>query len=118
MRPQTITRKNALFAGGHGGGRTWATIATRAPGSRNSNGSRRAGRSIRSMLSCLGASKPERPHLGAYIGSELAKAAAARRNLRHVGLSDYAEIRRKKIPPIAQRELLKTRPTPRRIRLQ
>ena len=25
----TITRKNALFAGSHGGGRTWATIATR-----------------------------------------------------------------------------------------
>jgi transposase len=29
IRPQTITRKNALFAGSHGGGRTWATIATR-----------------------------------------------------------------------------------------
>ena len=28
IRPQTITRKNALFAGSHGGGRTWATIAT------------------------------------------------------------------------------------------
>lgn len=28
MRPQTITRKNALFAGSDGGGRTWATIAT------------------------------------------------------------------------------------------
>jgi transposase len=27
-RPQTITRKNALFAGSDGGGRTWATIAT------------------------------------------------------------------------------------------
>jgi transposase len=26
--PQTITRKNALFAGSEGGGRTWATIAT------------------------------------------------------------------------------------------
>jgi transposase len=28
IRPQTIKRKNALFAGSHGGGRTWATIAT------------------------------------------------------------------------------------------
>jgi transposase len=28
VRPQTITRKNALFAGSDGGGRTWATIAT------------------------------------------------------------------------------------------
>ena len=28
IRPQTITRKNALFAGSHGGGRTGATIAT------------------------------------------------------------------------------------------
>jgi transposase len=27
IRPQTITRKNALFAGSEGGGRTWATIA-------------------------------------------------------------------------------------------
>jgi len=28
IRPQTITRKNSLFAGSHGGGRAWATIAT------------------------------------------------------------------------------------------
>jgi transposase len=28
IRPQTITRKNALFAGSDGGGRTWATLAT------------------------------------------------------------------------------------------
>ena len=28
IRPQTITRKNSLFAGSNGGGRTWATIAT------------------------------------------------------------------------------------------
>ncbi|MER8549272.1 MULTISPECIES: IS66 family transposase [unclassified Mesorhizobium] len=28
IRPQTITRKNSLFAGGQGGGRTWATVAT------------------------------------------------------------------------------------------
>ena len=28
IRPQTITRKNALFAGSAGGGQTWATIAT------------------------------------------------------------------------------------------
>jgi len=28
IRPQTITRKNALFAGTDGGGQTWATIAT------------------------------------------------------------------------------------------
>jgi transposase len=28
IRPQTITRKNALFAGSDGGGHTWATIAT------------------------------------------------------------------------------------------
>jgi hypothetical protein len=28
IRPQTITRKNALFAGSDGGGRTWANIAT------------------------------------------------------------------------------------------
>jgi transposase len=28
IRPQTITRKNALFAGSAGGGRAWATIAT------------------------------------------------------------------------------------------
>jgi transposase len=28
IRPQAITRKNALFAGSDGGGRTWATIAT------------------------------------------------------------------------------------------
>jgi transposase len=28
IRPQTITRKNALFAGSAGGGRTWATVAT------------------------------------------------------------------------------------------
>jgi transposase len=28
IRPQTITRKNALFAGSEAGGDTWATIAT------------------------------------------------------------------------------------------
>lgn len=28
IRPQTITRKNSLFAGSEGGGRTWATVAT------------------------------------------------------------------------------------------
>lgn len=28
IRPQTITRKNSLFAGSDGGGRTWATIVT------------------------------------------------------------------------------------------
>jgi transposase len=28
IRPQTVTRKNILFAGSDGGGRTWATIAT------------------------------------------------------------------------------------------
>ena len=28
IRAQTITPKNALFAGSDGGGRTWATIAT------------------------------------------------------------------------------------------
>jgi hypothetical protein len=28
IRPQTITRKNSLFAGSQGGGNTWATIAT------------------------------------------------------------------------------------------
>jgi transposase len=28
IRPQTITRKNALFAGSDGGGRSWAAIAT------------------------------------------------------------------------------------------
>ena len=28
IRPQTLTRKNALFAGSDGGGTTWATIAT------------------------------------------------------------------------------------------
>jgi transposase len=28
IRPQTITRKNSLFAGSEGGGETWATIAT------------------------------------------------------------------------------------------
>ena len=28
IRPQTITRKNALFAGSDGDGRTWATLAT------------------------------------------------------------------------------------------
>jgi hypothetical protein len=28
IRPQTRTRKNALFAGSNGGGRTWAMIAT------------------------------------------------------------------------------------------
>jgi transposase len=28
IRPQTITRKNSLFAGSAGGGRTWAAIAT------------------------------------------------------------------------------------------
>jgi len=28
IRPQTITRKNSLFAGSVGGGRTWASIAT------------------------------------------------------------------------------------------
>jgi transposase len=28
IRPQAITRKNALFAGSAGGGRTWAAIAT------------------------------------------------------------------------------------------
>ena len=28
IRPQTITRKNALFAGSDGGGRTWAAIAS------------------------------------------------------------------------------------------
>lgn len=28
ISPQTITRKNSLFAGSEGGGRTWATLAT------------------------------------------------------------------------------------------
>ncbi len=28
IRPQTIKRKNSLFAGSDGGGRSWATIAT------------------------------------------------------------------------------------------
>ncbi len=28
IRPQTLTRKNSLFAESDGGGRTWATIAT------------------------------------------------------------------------------------------
>jgi transposase len=28
IRPQTITRKNSLFAGSEGGGQTWATVAT------------------------------------------------------------------------------------------
>jgi len=28
IRPQTITRKNSLFAGSEGGGSTWATVAT------------------------------------------------------------------------------------------
>jgi len=28
IRPQTITRKNALFAGSEAGGSTWATIAS------------------------------------------------------------------------------------------
>lgn len=28
IRPQTITRKNALLAGSAGGARTWATVAT------------------------------------------------------------------------------------------
>jgi transposase len=28
IRPQTITRKNSLFAGSEGGGRSWATLAT------------------------------------------------------------------------------------------
>ncbi|QXC52880.1 IS66 family transposase (plasmid) [Agrobacterium salinitolerans] len=28
IRPQTIMRKNSLFAGSEGGGRTWATVAT------------------------------------------------------------------------------------------
>lgn len=28
IRPQTITRKNSLFAGSEGGGRSWATVAT------------------------------------------------------------------------------------------
>ena len=28
IRPQTITRKNALFAGSEAGGQTWATIAS------------------------------------------------------------------------------------------
>ncbi len=28
IRPQPITRKNSLFAGSEGGGRTWATLAT------------------------------------------------------------------------------------------
>jgi hypothetical protein len=30
IRPQTITRKNALFAGSHGGDWTWATTLLRA----------------------------------------------------------------------------------------
>ena len=28
IRPQTITRKNSLFAGSDGGGRTWSILAT------------------------------------------------------------------------------------------
>ena len=28
IRPQVITRKNAIFSGSDGGGRAWATIAT------------------------------------------------------------------------------------------
>lgn len=75
IRPQTITRKNALFAGSHGGGRTWATIATLLQTAKMNDvdphawltqiGSRSAGRSLRSMRSCPGTSNPERP-LAAY----------------------------------------------------
>ncbi|MGY4412232.1 hypothetical protein ACVWW4_003968 [Bradyrhizobium sp. LB7.1] len=78
IRPQTIPRKNALFAGSHGGGRTWATIATLLQTAKMNDVDphawltqtleriAQAGRSLKSKLSCPGTSKPERPQLGAY----------------------------------------------------
>ncbi|SCY90425.1 Transposase [Rhizobium sp. NFACC06-2] len=36
IRPQAITRKNSLFAGSDGGGKTWATIATQQTAKMNS----------------------------------------------------------------------------------
>jgi hypothetical protein len=50
------TRKNALFAGSHGGGRTWATIATLLQTAKMND----------SMNSCLGTTRPKRHRLGAY----------------------------------------------------
>jgi hypothetical protein len=70
----TIARKNALFAGSHGGGRTWATIATllakmnridpHAWLAQTSNGSRRVADLSNRCSHAL--AKPERPQLGAY----------------------------------------------------
>ncbi len=68
IRPQTITRKNALFAGSEAGGHTWATIASLLatarlndvdpPGLRKpSNASLRDGQTKISMRSCPGTSK-------------------------------------------------------------
>ena len=80
IRPQTITRKNALFAGSDGGGRTWATIATllqtakmndvdplRLARADPSSASPTVGPSPRSTISCRGTTRPERPLLGAYF---------------------------------------------------
>src|SRR3712207_6007059 len=38
IRPQTITRKNSLFAGSDGGGRTWAAIASLPATAKMNNG--------------------------------------------------------------------------------
>lgn len=78
IRPQTIVRKNAIFAGSDGGGRTWATIATLLQTCRMndvdplawltqaSSASPTAGPSLRSTSSCPGTSNPERRQLPAY----------------------------------------------------
>lgn len=71
-------RKSALLAGSHGGGPTWASIATllqtakderrrsARPAHSNSSGSHSAGRSLRAMLSCRGTSKLEELQPNAY----------------------------------------------------
>jgi hypothetical protein len=68
IRPQTITRKNALFAGSDGGGRAWATIATllttakmngvdpNAWRPKPSGASLAGGQTARSLTSCPGTS--------------------------------------------------------------
>lgn len=68
IRPQTIARNNALFAGSDGGGRPWATISTLLtsakmngvdpmPGSRRPcTASPAAGQTARSLTSCPGTS--------------------------------------------------------------
>ena len=75
IRPQTITRKNSLFAGSDGGGRTWAAIASLLATAKMNSVDPHAwltqtleriaqgGPTAISRPSCRGTINPERPQL-------------------------------------------------------